>query len=454
MHLIPHRFQENTAIRVALRRAYGVFAEPGMGKTVIALRAIQIIKPERVLIIAPRLVAWNTWPSEIAKWEEFCDLTYTIIHKAYKFDPSAQIHLVNPEGLKSDIIKKTRYDMLIVDESTLFKSAKSQRFRRAYKIAKRCAYRIVMTGCPIPHDYIDLWSQFKLIDFGETLYPKIGQYRTRYFNAVPKRVSADLTIDTYEIKSGADEEIKRTIKPRCIALDAKGSIPMPDLVTTDIPVTLSEDEQRKYNMFEKELFAEIKGKELISFSAGSKYSRCHQLANGACYDDSKVVLELHTKKIEALANLINEMDGEPLLVAYRFEHDISRIMQHIGKAHRYRPSDIDRWNDGKIKVLCAQYQTMSHGLNLQYGGQHLCCFSLTDNFDWYYQMVRRLYRQGAKYTTFVHRIVTKDTVDQAIVTRLDRHQNQADNFIESLKAYEFLKKRGMQPAKLPPRVKV
>ena len=418
-----------------------------MGKTVIALRAIQIIQPRRVLVVAPRLVAWNTWPDEIDKWEEFSDLRYTIIHKSKPFDTAAQIHLINPEGLNN--VDPRAYQMLVVDESTLFKSRRSLRFKRVYEIARHCAYRLVMTGCPIPRDYLDLWSQMKIVDFGEALYPKIGQYRTRYFDTVPKRINASLYVDSYQLKKGADKLIQAAIRPRCVALDAKGVIEVPELVITDRVVRLEESEQVQYDMFEKEMFTEIDGHDLISFSAGSKYVRCHQLANGACYDEDRSVLELHTKKLEALADLINELNGAPLLVAYKYEHDAARILAHIKRATQYTPGVIEQWNKRKVPVLLAQYQTMSHGLNLQSGGRNLACFSLTDNYDHYYQMICRLFRQGAKDKTFVHRFVTKDTVDQMILTRINRRQGVATDFIESLKAYRFMKTK-----KLLPRVNV
>jgi hypothetical protein len=395
--------------------------------------------------VAPRLVAWNTWPDEINKWIEFKDLEYTFIHTSYKTNFDAQIYLANPESLTPKLLKGKRFDMIVMDESTLFKNWRSLRFRRALKLTKRAKYRVILSGCPIPRDYMDLWSQMKLIDYGVTLYPRIGMYRARYFRTVPKRVNAALVVDTYVLREGMDKAIQAAIKPRCVALNAEGLIEVPELIINDRLVRLDSEEQISYDMFEKEMFAEIDGRDLISFSAGSKYSRCHQLANGACYDDDRSVLELHTKKIEALADLANELNREPLLVAYRFEHDAVRIAAHIKKAIRYSPGVIEQWNKGKIPILLAQYQTMSRGLNLQDGGRHLCCFSLTDNFDDYYQMICRLYRQGAKSKTFVHRLITKNTVDQMIINRLNRRQKVSDGFIESLKAYRFMKEETLLP---------
>jgi SNF2 family DNA or RNA helicase len=444
MDLIVHKFQERTAIRAIIKRGVGIFAEPGTGKTIIGLRAIQIANPTRVLIVAPRLVAWHVWPAEIKKWSTFKDLSYTVIHNKFQFDPTAQIHIVNPESLKSPIIKSTEYQMVIVDESTLYKSRKSQRFKRLYAIAKHCKYRIVLTGNPIPRDYMDLFSQMKLVDFGESLYPKIGQYRTRYFNAIPKRVNALLTIDEYVLKKGADKMIQKAIKPRTEILT--GLIELPPLIERDIVVRMDRSDQTQYDGMEKEMFAEIENEKIFSFSSGSKYRRCHQLANGACYDDNRRVLTLHDLKIRALENLIWELDGSPLLVAYMYNHDKTRIMKALPNARAYDETALDDWNKSKVPVLLAQYANMSHGLNLQGGGRHLACFSLTDNYDHYYQIIRRLHRQGAKSKTFVHRIITDKTVDLPILDRLNKRQQMTRDFIGSLRAYQFLKTKGPKGA--------
>jgi SNF2 family DNA or RNA helicase len=230
-------------------------------------------------------------------------------------------------------------------------------------------------------------------------------------------------------------------------------IEVPELNISNTWVTLDEDEQNRYDMFEDQLFAEIDGQELISFSAGSKYVRCHQLANGACYDDDRSVIDFHTKKLEALSNLINELNGAPLLVAYNFKHDAARICSHIKKAVLYESGIIEKWNRGKVPILVVQYKNMARGLNLQDGGRHLACYSLTDVFDDYYQMICRLYRQGARDKTFIHRIVTRNTVDVPILNRLNRRQSVSDDFIESLKAYRFIKRKGLRVKDdLPPRI--
>lgn len=436
--LTPHAYQEKAAIDIAVKRRVAIFAEPGLGKTIIALRAIQIVRPARALIVAPKQIAFNTWPDEITRWDLFDDLSYTIVHADKSFDPSAQIWIVNPEGLKK--VAKTKFDFLVLDESTLFKSAKSQRYKRALQLAMRAKYCVALTGNPIPRDYMDLWSQMRLVDLGETLYKFIGQYRTRYFNAIPKRISADLMVDTYEIKPGADKMIQSAIKPRARVIRAAGLIEVPPLVIDDRRVELDRTAAAFYRDFERDLFAEIKGAELLTFSAGAKYSKLCQIANGAVYDDDQQTIPVHVAKIDALRALIDEMDGAPLLVAYRYRHDRDRILAAFPSARAHTDGAIEKWNAGQIPIYLAQYRAMSRGVNLQHGGRHMCCFSLTDNFDDYYQMVCRLYRQGAPGKTFIHRIIARDTVDEMQLVRLQRRQSNMVDLLTSLRAYKQLRR--------------
>lgn len=437
--LTTHRYQERAAILAAVKRGFALFAIPGLGKTIAALRAVQIINTHRVLIVAPKAVAFNTWPDEIAKWDLFEDLTYTIIHRTKTFDPSAQIHIVNPEGL--DKITAA-YDMIIIDESTMFKSIKSKRFKRLMKLAREIPYRMILTGNPIPKDYQDLYAQMKIVDFGESLGTKIGEFRARYFDAIPRQIHGGLMITQYQIRPGMEKKIQSAIRPRCLTLTSE-NVKTPPLVFDDRWVKMSQSEQAKYDMFERDMFLEIGKSEVVSFTAGSKYIRCHQLANGACYDENRAVLELHKRKIDMLRALIDELNGQPLLVAYRFEHDIARILRDIKGAHMYAHGDLPRWNKGEIPIMCVQFQSMSHGLNLQTGGRHLAFFSMVDNYDLVFQMICRLHRQGARSTTFVHRIMTRNTVDVVIKRRNEMRRTTAEGLLNALRAYRFGKRAGL-----------
>jgi SNF2 family DNA or RNA helicase len=442
-HLVLHRYQWDCVLRAIRDKGVAIFARPGLGKTLIALRAIQIVNPKRALIIAPLNVILNTWPDEINKWDAFSGLTYCILRKGFKFDQKAQIHLVNPESLHK--LNPSDYDFIVTDESSLFKNPRSIRFRWASKFARKAKYRLVLTGTPRPRDSLDLFTQIYLADLGKALGNKYTLYRSRYFDMVPQRYGTDKTFMTYQIKKGAEKLIYKAIRPSAISLDTKGLVVMPELNIRDIFIRLDKTQQAQYDKMEKELFATIGAHEVFSLGSGSAYWKCHQLANGALYVDDATVRDrrfaiLHDHKIEALRSLVGELNGAPLLVGYQYEHDRKRIIAAIDGAVEFDSKNLALWNRKEIPVMILQYQKAAYGLNLQHGGSDLCLFSLTDNWANYDQLICRIYRQGAGAKVFVHRIIAKGTIDQVISQRLDRKQTGNEGLIDALKAYRFVKK--------------
>ena len=438
-----HRFQYYCAVQAAIKKGLAIFARPGLGKTIIALKVIQIVQPKRVLVVAPIHIIENTWPDEIKKWNDFSGLTYTILRKEHKPDLSALIHAINPESLQH--IAPGAYDMIITDESSLFKNPRSKRFRLLARIARRAKYRIVLTGTPKPKSYLDIFTQIYLADLGETLGHKYTRFRSQYFNTISQRYGTDRVFSTYELKKGADRLIQKRIAPRAISLDTKGLIEMPELNMRDILVSMDKEQQDNYDMMEKELWLSIKGHKVFSLGAGSAYWKCHQLANGAVYSDdtlkaNRPFIVLHDHKINALRALVDEMRGAPLLVGYQYEHDRARILQAFPNAEAFSKENLSRWNASQIPIMLLQYQSGAYGLNLQYGGRDIALFSLTDNWANYDQLICRIYRQGASSNVFVHRIITKGTVDQVIAQRLDRKQSGNAGLIEALNAYKWIKK--------------
>jgi len=283
-----------------------------------------------------------------------------------------------------------------------------------------------------------------LADLGKSLGTKYSAFRTKYFNTISMRYGTDKVFNTYELKQGADKLIQKAVKQSAIALDTIGLIEMPEMNMRDIAVSMSSSEQMQYNSMEKELFATLNNKKEFAFSAGSAYWKCHQLANGALYTDeipkkNRAFAVLHDHKIEALKNLIEELNGKPLLVGYQYDHDLRRIKEAVPEAESFDKKSISRWNAFEIPVLLLQYQQAAYGLNLQHGGNDLALFSLTDNWANYDQLICRIYRQGAGKQVFVHRIITKNTIDEVISLRLDRKQMGNTGLIDALKAYRFKK---------------
>jgi SNF2 family DNA or RNA helicase len=430
------------------KRTCAWFIDPGMGKTAIALSMLSLLKrkkkAKRFLVVASLNIMYNTWPEEIEKWDQFKSLSYTLLHgkdKETKLRQKSDVYLINPEGLKWLLSKEKTFDVLIIDESSKFKNPSSQRFKLLKKQLDQFRYRVIMSGTPTPNSYQDLFSQMYIVDLGEAFGKYITHFRNKYYNLVNPKFY------TYELKNGADKAIKKKMTKRAFVL-RNTKIEKP--IFNFIKVQMDQEVKDIYQSMEKKFFAEIENEKIFAVSAGSAYRKCHQIANGAFYEtDSTDFYDLHDAKIEALKELMAELQGKPLLVGYLYKHDALRIKEafpntpHIGGGvkQKTRKEIIDAWNSGKIPLLLGQIGSVSHGLNLQKSNcEDVCYFSLTDDPDAYEQFYRRVYgRHGSKRFIRVHHIVTKSTVDMAILRRLRQKEKQQISLLEAIREYQKTK---------------
>lgn len=440
MKFRPHQYQSD-AIRFMLKRkAAGLFADPGMGKTAVALDIIRILQA-RALVIAPLRVCFTTWPNERWKWQQFNPLTHTILHGKNKTLelPQARIELMNPEGVfwlaEQEI--EGRWDILIVDESTKFKNWTAKRTKLLRKMLKYFPRRYILTGTPTPNSLMDLFSQIYILDGGRALGKYITHYRRNYFNEV-----GYIKFRKYELRNGAETEIYDKIKPRAFRLDSKDYLNLPPLVYNNIPVVLDSDSQEIYDGMERELATELQYATILAGSAAVAYGKCRQIASGGLYDENKECHQIHKAKIEALTDLLEELHGKPVLVGYNFKFELEmlqkafgRRLEHIdGKTTAKRSTAIlDRWNARKIEILACQAGTVSHGVNLQDGGNDLVWYSPTDNPETYEQFNQRVYRQGIKGTVRIHHLIVKGTVEELILERLGNKAARQERLLDALK---------------------
>jgi len=441
----PHSYQRN-ALQFLLERPHGaLFADPGLGKTAIALAAIRAHAAAgtapRWLVVAPLRVAANTWPEEIHKWDQFQDLTFSVFHgSSARLDPEAVITLVNPEGLPklfTALGTKSFFDGLIVDESTKFKNWIAKRTKLLRKRAKGFRFRYLLTGTPSPNGYLDLFAQTYLMDLGEAFGKSITKYKEQYFEPT------DFRRFNWRLKDGADKKIERKIAPYVLRLNAEELLDLPPFVYQDIKVTLPAKARKHYDEIESELFTEIDGSEILSRNSAAKYSHCRQVASGAVYNEGLLV-RVHNEKIEALADFRSELQ-KSLLVAYNYVHEKDRLIDFFGDDATWigggvsakESSDrIKQWQSGRKQILFAQCSSISHGLNLQYGScRHIVWFSLTDNLETYLQFNRRIRRQGVDSAVFVHHIVARDTVDVMLKRLVAKKDITQTSLLEALAEY-------------------
>jgi SNF2 family DNA or RNA helicase len=427
----------------------GLFFDPGLGKTSTVLAAFKILKDKglvkRMLVVAPLRVCYSVWPREIEKWSNFHDLTYAVIHDTKKqehLDMDVDIHIINPDGLRWLYDPKARrwreWDILCVDESTMFKDSQTARFKLMRHHFPRFRRRWILTGTPVPNGALDLFGQTFILDLGRALGRFITHYRNEFFYTLAWREY------DYMLKEGSFDRILDRIDPLLIRLKAEDWLRMPKLPPpTDIYVDMPPKIWEFYKELDDEFLAEWGEDVIIAANAAVAGGKLRQVANGALYTDSAHNWKpLHNAKLEALDSLLAELQGAPTLVMYEFNHDLQRLLQRygsdtpvIGAGTDARTADqyIQSFNRGEIPVMFCQPGSMAHGLNLQEACNHIIWFGLTWNYEHYEQAIARIYRQGQKEeSVFVYRIIARGTKDEDVVKTLNDKEEFQDGLLEKI----------------------
>jgi SNF2 family DNA or RNA helicase len=430
----------------------------GLGKTIISMTAIEeLLDSYQIcgcLVVGPVKVIEAVWMQEAAIWEHTKRLTFSMVRGTPKerreaLSRRADIYLINYEQLqwltdtlKEDWIKLERllpFDMVVFDEISKMKNATSKRCRAFVKILPYFKYRVGLTGTPATNGVIDLHGQFLMVDGGHRLGPNITGFRQRWF-------IQNMWSMKWEPRRNATKEIEERIADITLEMSAEDYLELPPLVTVDHTVKLSDDLMEKYREFEKELFLTLGDGDVEAFNAAAKSMKARQLASGAVYtDESRTTYSVfHDEKLDTLEELIEEMGDKPLLVCYQFIHDQKRIKERFPQVEFFNNRDIvgivERWNKGEIKLLAGHSASMSHGLNLQHGGHHICWFGLPWSLEQYDQSIGRLQRNGQKSkTVFNHRIICEDTIETVIAEALENKGTTQRDLREAIKVYQLAK---------------
>lgn len=426
----------------------GLLLDMGLGKTVSTLTAVRdllmIEDIERVLVIAPKRVAEDTWSTECEKWDHLNNLRISKILGSLKqrqaaIEAEADIYVINRENvtwLVNNYYKAWKWDCLVIDEFSSFKSSKSQRFRSLKKVIGRFKRVIGLTGTPAPNNLIDLWPQIYLLDQGKRLGRTLTSYRETYFT--PGRSKGYVVFD-YRIKPGAEEEIYKRIGDICISMKAKDYLNLPDVVYNEVQIEIPEPDKALYRELKKDLIIELDDSDVIASNAAVLSNKLLQMANGAIYDEDKNIVNIHDEKLNKLLDIVEAANGNPVLVFYTFKHDLHRILTFL-QAEKINAEPIEgsesikKWNEGKIQVMLCHPASAGHGLNLQYGGHITVWFGLTWSLELYQQANARLYRQGQTETVTIHHIIAKDTIDEDVMAALKSKEVNQDRLIEAVKA--------------------
>lgn len=428
---------------VLLKRYCALFIDMGLGKTVIILTAIAKLlrmgKIESVLIVGPLRVVYTVWRQEAKLWQHTRKLQFSLIHGTHRekiaaLKKPAHVYLLNIDGLRwlDDVYGKRRewpFDMFILDESSTVKKVQTVRFKILRRRVRGFTRRVVMTGTPTPNGLHEIWPQLYLADRGYHLGRTYTDFKTNYFDKSGYM--------GYKLAAKEDslERVTEASAPIVMRLDSDDWLDLPKLITVPIWVELPPGAREIYDELEKEMFYawEETGTFVDNPNAAALRGRCAQLAGGAVYAEhertgAKVWQPVHTAKMEAFAELVEELQGEPIMGIYAYKHELMRLRKEypgfdvIGSETKTQVSKsgaksdleriVDKWNAGQSEGLLVHPASVGHGLNLQYGGRHFGWFTLTDSLELYQQLLKRLHRSGQKQSVMNYLLLARDTVDE------------------------------------------
>ena len=426
----------------------------GLGKSVISLTAIADLMFDsfevgKTLVIAPLRVCTNVWPEELENWEHVSSLQMSVITGTEKqrkeaLNTPADVYVINRENVKwlTDWLEKNKipwpFDMVVIDELSSFKNHESKRWKALRKVRPYINRIVGLTGTPTGNSLMDLWAETYLIDKGERLGKFISHYREAYFKEGDINPYTGVVYN-YILRPGADEAIYSRISDITVSMKSLDYLQMPEQVTVNHYVEMDPREQGGYDRMKNEMLVQMNGDLIDAKNAAVLSGKLLQMANGAVYNDQKEMRVLHNRKLEMLGDLIEQANGQSVLVAYWFQHDQRRIMDYLTELG-YTPrdlkskKDISDWNDGNIQVALISPASAGHGLNIQKGGHILIWFSLVWSLELYQQTNARLWRQGQSETVVIHHIITDGTVDNHVLKALQSKEKTQNSLIAAVKA--------------------
>lgn len=443
----PYQYQAFAEKFVLEQDAAGLFLDMGLGKTAITLSACEklirdFFDVDKLLVIAPLLPAKETWPDELAKWDHLEGLTYSLVvgseqERLAALWAEADLYIINRENvvwLVDHYKKRWPFDMVVIDELSSFKSSKSQRFRALRKVRKYIKRIVGLTGTPAPNGLLDLWSQVYLLDEGQRLGKTLTVYRDTYFT--PGRRGPNGVVYEWLPKEGAREAIFEKLADLCISMKTEDYVDLPEKLFIRHKVRLPDKAATQYKQLEKDMLLPFADGDIDAATAAILTNKLLQMAGGAVYDEHGNVKTIHDAKLEKLDQLIEEANGQPVLVFYNYQHELERLQARYPSAiHVKEDNIVKRWNAKEIPLLLANPASAGHGLNLQFGGHIIVWYSPTWNLEFYQQANKRLHRRGQAEAVLIHNLVASGTMDERVYDVALRGKEEGQNdLIEALRA--------------------
>jgi SNF2 family DNA or RNA helicase len=445
----PHEYQIRAMQMLTSLPGAAMFADPGLGKTSTTLGAFAVLRQQGLtkgmLVVAPLRPAYRVWPLEVLKWDDFSDLRVEVLHGPKKdaaLAREADIYVINYEGLKwlSKQLegREMPFDILVLDESSKVKDTKTLRYKTLRALRDRFARVWALTGTPAPNGIENLFGQIYMLDGGARLGRFITHCRRAYFDEAPQRGGYSL----WYPKPGAREAVQAQIEDIAMSLRAEDYLKLPRLIENVVSVDLPGSVWGAYRELEDEFLTDLSQGRVTASTAAVKAMKLRQIVGGGVYDDSGEALHMHNAKVTALLDLIEEQEGQPLLVAVAFRHEVDRIREALGEDVPYLGGGVssaeanrivDAWNRGEIPVLLAHPTSVAHGLNLQSGGNALVWYGLTWSQEEHQQMIARIWRQGQTKPCVVHYLIADGTIDEKVVQVLRDKTASQNALLNALK---------------------
>ena len=447
---ILHPYQEN-AVRFALNHPYcGLFLDMGLGKTLSSVAVMDILKrrgqKHKWLVVAPKRIAEQSWPDDLNKWSRHHTLTWRVMPPGPKGradymtgdlpDVTLMGNSTTVLNWLDDHVRDWPWDGLIIDELSAFRNPNATRFR-ILKRRRRTMRRVIgLTGTPVPKSLDNLWAEIFLLDEGSALGTSVTKYRLKWFHPGARNGHV---VYNWIPNPNAYDEIMTAINPFCLTMLARDKLPgLPRETTITHRLAMPTATRRAYQQLNRSMTTEINPHTITAVNAGVLTAKLSQLAAGFLYPDpddpDRTTIDFDTVKLDALADIVEAAQGDPILVFYRFKHELERLRSRFGAlVHTIGERDvIGRWNGGGIPVLAVNPAGAGHGLNLQYGG-HICVWlSMPWDLELWMQANARLHRQGQSRVVQRHVLVEEHTVDERILDVLERRATLQESVMRAL----------------------
>lgn len=447
MQYTPHTYQTRLKDFIIDHRYAFLTVDMGLGKTVTTLTAVRELLEDyfeisRVLVIAPKSVAENTWTGECAKWDHLAHLRVSVVmgteaQRVRALAAPADIYVINRDNvvwLVRHLGSRWNFDTVIIDESSSFKNPQAQCFKALRKVRPKIRRLVLLTGTPSPNGYMDLWAQMWLIDMGERLGKTLTSYRTRYFR--PGRSNGHVVYD-WILRPGSHEAISDLMSDVTVSLKAEDWLEVPDFIETDIRIALSPSESKAYRDFERDQLMSLDGKDIEAVTAAALTNKLLQFTGGAMYDTEHGWHQVSDAKLRALDDILEAANGEPVLVFYQYKHELERLLDRYASmkpvAFSGAPETLKAWNEGRIPLMVCQPASVQYGLNMQQGGHIIVWYTPTWNLEQYQQANARLHRQGQTHPVVCYRLICGGTVDNRVVDAVAGKDNIQEALLQMIR---------------------